>query len=115
MDNDEQVEAEHGIITTLRPQTARERRIAALRLRQVDTGAQASAEGQEDWRTFDVSKALTALKSPDPAVRRKALQRPHLRWWHAGISAMKRTLAPAGAPTQALADVDAVAQACAIC
>ena len=114
-DNDEQQEAEHGIITTLRPQTARERRIAALRLRQTDAEVQASAAGQEDWRNFDVSKALSALKSTDPAVRRKALQRLHLRWWHAGSSAMKRTLAPAGAPSHALAEVDSVVQACAIC
>ena len=47
MDNDEQSEAEHGVVATLRPQSARERRIAALRLRQTDTEVQAPAAGQE--------------------------------------------------------------------
>ena len=114
-DTNEQREAEPGIITALRPQTAREMRLAAIRLKQTDTAAQASASGQEDWRSFDTSKALTALRSPDAATRRKALQRLHLRWWHAGTSAMKRTLAAAGAPTQALAEIDSVVQACAVC
>ena len=115
MDDDMQREAEPGVGNPFRPQTARERRMAALRFRQSDAEVQASADGQEDWRTFDVSKALTALRSPDPAIRRKALQQLHLRWWHAGASAMKRTLAPAGAPTQALAEIDAVVQACGVC
>ena len=87
-DEDIQQEPEPGITVPLRPQTARENRMAAIRLQRADAEVQASAHAQEDWRNFDVSKALSALRSPEPQVRRKALQRLHLRWWHAGASAV---------------------------
>ena len=113
-DNPEQREAEPGMITSLRPQTAREHRLAALRLRQQDAEVQAASTGQEDWRTFDVGKALTALRSPEAATRRKALQRLHLRWNHAQTEQMRRTLAAGGTPSQALQEIAGVVQACVV-
>ena len=103
----------------LAPATARERRIANLerkrRLTTKDTGDQADDAAGEDWRAFDVSKAMSALRSPDPETRRKAIQRLHIRWWHAGVEPLSRTFRVAGAPAQAIADVPAIVQACNIC
>ena len=107
-------EAEQGVIASSRPRTARERRIYKQRLTQSSTETQATT-GVEDHRNFDVSKALSALRSPDAKIRRQALQRLRLRWWHATITEMRRTLAVSGAPSNALAEIASVVQACKIC
>ena len=94
------------------------RQQAALRRRlrgKQSTGQQAGDSAAEDWRTFDVTKAMSNLNSNDPAVRKKAIQRLHVRWWHAQTEALTRTLQAAGAPSRALADVQSVVQACNIC
>ena len=107
--------AEQGVIASLRPRTARERRLADKLAKQVDSEAQATTGGVEDHRSFDVSKALTALRSTDPKIRKQALQRLHLRWWHATITEMRRTLSVANVPHIALADIPSVVQACKVC
>ena len=82
--------------------------------RQVEVGNQSDHTAVEDWRAFDVSRALAALRSSDPATRRKALQRLHIRLWHAPTEQFRRTLEAAGAPPQALAEVPSVVQGCLI-
>ena len=82
---------------------------------QTSTETQATTGGVEDHRNFDVSTALSALRSPDAKIRRQALQNLHLRWWHATTTEMRRTLAVSGAPSNAFAEIASVVQACKIC
>ena len=56
---------------------ARTARARAAQLR--DVSHQAGGGAQEDWRACDMGKMLAALRSPDAATRRKALQRLHIR------------------------------------
>ncbi len=80
-----------------------------------EDAANQSDAAASDWRAFDVSKAILALRSDEPAVRRKALQRLHIRWWHVPAAHMERTLRAAGAPPRALAEIPAVVQGCMVC
>ena len=88
-------------------------RTRAAQLR--DVSHQAGGGAQEDWRACDMGKLLAALRSSDAATRRKALQRLHIRWWHAPTESMKNTLEVGGAPPAAIADIPSVVQACQIC
>ena len=116
----EEIEAAEGdLLDEVVPATARELRIATAARRrkvaQTDSANQADDAAAEDWRAFDVSKALQALRSSDAQVRRKAIKRLHIRWWHAGVSDLQRILRAAGAPPAAIADTPAVVQGCLIC
>jgi hypothetical protein len=101
------------------PGSFREARITAAARERAATTADSTNQSDnaavEDWRTMDVNKALSALRSPEASVRRKAIQRLHVRWWHAPSESLKRLLEAAGAPANALADIRAVVQSCAIC
>ena len=62
-----------------------------------------------------MTKAVSALRSPDQATRKKALQRLHIRWWHASTEQLTRTLTAAGVLAEGVADIPAVVQCCLIC
>ena len=104
---------------TLAPATARERRLAEVTERRrkttADAAGQSDSSAVEDWRALDVRKCMAALASKDPAVRKKAIQRLHVRWWHAPTEHLIQTLKVSGAPPYALADVPAVVQGCLVC
>ena len=72
---------EQDTVGELAPASARETAIAKReRVRRLTTntsGQQSDASGVEVCWSFDVSKALTTLRSDDQAVRQKALQRLH--------------------------------------
>ena len=42
---------------------------SSVRISKKDSSAQAGGGDKEDWRTFDVSRALAALRSPNQEVR----------------------------------------------
>ena len=46
-----------------------------------DVAITAGDGAKEDWKHFDISKAMTALRHPDKAVRTRVLQRLHVRWY----------------------------------
>lgn len=48
------------------------------------------------WSTFDIGRALAALRSGSDEVRRRTLRRLHVRWWHASGDKMARLLSRAG-------------------
>ena len=85
------------------------------RLTQRDAQHQADDGAAEDWRAFDVTKAMQALHSPDAATRKKALQRLHIRWWHASGEELEIILRACNAPIRAIAEIPAVVQGCNIC
>ena len=93
-------EGEEPSYDNLAPATARERRAAheqrQRRLSKRDSSDQVGNAG-EDWRLFDVPKAMSSLHSEDEAVRRKALMRLHVRWFHATAQQLSTTLRAAGA------------------
>ena len=64
---------------------------------------------------MDVSKTLQSLHNPDASIVRKALQRVHVRWWHATTEQLLRILKASGAPARALGMVSSVVQACQVC
>ena len=81
----------------------------------VDHSDQAGGNAAEDHRTFDVNRAMSALKSPDASVRRKAIMRFHVRWWHATTTELTNALRTANAPACAIADIPAIVQSCSVC
>ena len=99
--------------------SARERRVQTVERERSARHAEASNQSDnaaaEDWRAFDLKKAFSALRSPDAATRRKALQRLHIRWWHVPSEPFKRTLEAAGAPAEAIAEIPSVVQGCVVC
>ena len=101
------------------PATNRERREAnadrVKRASRVDSSNQSDQSAANDWRTLDIGKAMSSLASVVPDVRRKALMRLHVRWWHASTEALSRTLKAAGAPAAAIADIPAMVQGCRVC
>ena len=112
-------EAEDDEDVELAPASAREARSRASdrrrRLQTADNCGQAGGGASEDWRTFDVSRAMLKLRSSDPSIRKTALQRFHARWWHSTITEMTNSLRAAGAPPYAIADIPAVVHACQVC
>ena len=58
-----------GVLDSLAPASALERHVRAARVSKKDSSAQAGGGDKEDWRTFDVSRALAALRSPNQEVR----------------------------------------------
>ena len=85
------------------------------RSRKTDVSVQAGGGAAEDLRTFDVTRSMTALRSDHPEVRKRTLQRLHVRWYHATIDQMTAILRAAGVPPRALADIPGVVHSCGIC
>ena len=104
-----------GVLDSLAPASALERHVRAARVSKKDSSAQAGGGDKEDWRTFDVSRALAALRSPNQEVRRRTLQKLHVRWYHATRTSMTQILQAAGAPSNAIADIASVVQGCLVC
>jgi hypothetical protein len=80
-----------------------------------DVAVTAGDGAKEDWKHFDISKAMTALRHPDKQIRTRVLQRLHVRWYHAQIAQMTQTLRAAGVPAQAIGEVKDVVNACVVC
>ena len=91
---------------------ARPRRRAVERQ---DAIAQAGEGAQEDWRMFDVQRAIITLRSINEAVRRRGLQRLHIRWYHATVKSMTQVLKAANAPARAVSEIPSVVQGCHVC
>ena len=49
------------------------------RSRKTDVSVQAGGGAAEDFRTFDVTRSMTTLRSDHPEVRKRTLQRLHVR------------------------------------
>ena len=62
-----------------------------------------------------MSKAQSALASDNEQVRRLALYRLHLRWYHCCTKNMEELLRAAGTPTRAITEVRSVVQGCTVC
>jgi len=104
-----------GVLNHLGPSTALDRKLRRARTHKKDIAVQAGDNDKEDWRTFDASRAMTALRSTDPTVRRRTLQRLHVRWYHATTTQMTQTLKAARVPGTAIADIASVVQGCTVC
>ena len=70
-------------------------------LRGIDAGTQAE-QGDRDWSSFDLGRAMTLLNSRNEAVIKKTLRRLHIRFWHAPAATMDHLLKAAWVPPQAL-------------
>ena len=66
-------------------------------------------------RTFDIPRAMARLRSTHEEIRRQALRRLHIRWYHATAHHMQQLLKAAGAPAQGINEVPSVVQGCLIC
>ena len=75
------------------------RHAAAVKVRNimVDSSTQGtSPEDAPSWSTFDIGRAMTALRSGTPDIQRRILRRLHVRWWHATPTKMIGILKQAG-------------------
>ena len=79
-----------------------------------DETVQAGGDAHEDWRTFDVGRAMRLLHSPSNEIRRQALRRLHVWWYHGTTQQMSQFLRAAGAPARAISDVASMVQSCTI-
>ncbi len=80
-----------------------------------DAETQEGVGGKEDWRTDDVSRVMARLKSDDEELRKLAIQRLHIRWYHLAPTHMQALLRAAGAPARAVGEVPGVVQGCDVC
>lgn len=55
------------------------------------------------------------LRSTDPAIRKNAIMRCHVRWWHASDTELTNVMRAANAPASAISDILAVVQGCTAC
>ena len=88
------------------------------RLVVADSGAQtepAAAGSAELWNRFDLGRSARLLHHPDVGVVRRTMRSLHLRLWHAPAKRMQELLKAAGAPSNALAMVQAVVDTCRAC
>ena len=112
-------EDEEGLLDDIAEGSVREqdikRRERALRKTTKDEAEQAGDNAKEDWRTFDTKKAIQSLESDNPETRKKAIQRLHIRWFHATTIELERILRASGAPARAIGDIPAVVKNCLIC
>ena len=60
-------------------------------------------------------QVLRALHRLNDSIAKKALQRLHIRWWHASIEQLTNVLKAAGAPPRAVNMIPAVVGACQVC
>ena len=116
-------EPQDGFTDQLSPVSVREQRVAKARRvlglkashQQVDRGDQADAGAAEDHRTTDITKVLQALHHNDDSIVRKAIQRLHIKWYHAETERLQTILRAAGAPARACNMVPQVVQGCQVC
>ena len=67
------------------------------------------------WSSFDLGRALRALRSGIKTQQATAIRRLHLRWWHASSARMKSLLNAANVPKEAISLVDEITNSCKIC
>ena len=82
------------------------------RVVKTESATQAGEGAKEHWRTFDATRAMAALRSPHEEVRRRTLQKLHVRWYHATPTSMTQILQAAGVPSNAIAQIPSVVQGC---
>eukprot|EP00971_Amphidinium_carterae_P271540 5387674-Amphidinium_carterae.1 len=68
-----------------------------------------------DWTSFDMGRALRALRSADKETRERVLRKLHLRWFHCPHSRMVSLLKHAGVSDQVLEQVRVVTDTCRVC
>ena len=68
-----------------------------------------------DWSSWDLGRALRALRGSNEAIINRTLRKLHLRWWHASKSRMESLLRAAGLPKSVLNAVGAVTDTCRVC
>ena len=80
-------------------------------------GPTETGEGTEnqEWTLFDVGHALKLLHSRDPAVVRRTLRNLHVRFWHAPAKRLSELLQHAGAPADAIKEVNGIVDSCRVC
>ena len=76
---------------------------------------EAGEAAPSDWTRFDVSASLRALRSNDDNVVARELRKLHLRWWHAGPTAMANALRPTGIPESILQKIPDTVKSCREC
>ena len=90
------------------PPPSHPRHAAAVEVRKVlaDSSTQGtSPDDAHSWSTFDIGRAMTALRSGTPDIQRRILRRLHVRWWHATPTKMIGILKQAGIRDQYLNSV----------
>ena len=80
----------------------------------------AGGRGQLAWELQCVHGLRAVSLDPRTAKvprksRRKLLRKLHLRWWHAGVTAMQRTLKTAGLPNEVLDMIPDIIRTCREC
>ena len=80
-----------------------------------DAGVTAGDGAKEDWKSFDVAKAIRSLCHRDRSVVMQALQRLHVRWYHASEGQMTPILKAQGVPVDALRLIKPVLAQCMVC
>ena len=77
------------------------------------------AEGEvavvPDWNSFDLGRALRALRSSNVPTVVRQLRILHLRWWHAKSERMHSILEAAGLPKEVLDLIKGVIDTCKVC
>ena len=68
-----------------------------------------------DWSSWDLGRALRALRSGNVGVITRSLRQLHLRWWHASSHRMCSILKHAGLPKAVIDLVAGVTDTCRIC
>lgn len=68
-----------------------------------------------DWSSWDLGRALRALRSTDRALQARALKRLHIRWWHCSVERMTQLLKAAGIPRSAIDMIKPVVSCCRVC
>ena len=68
-----------------------------------------------DWSAWDLGHSMQLLRSRSPAVVRRTLRTLHLRWWHVPAKQMRKLLQAAGAPVDAIKQVDEIVDTCRAC
>ena len=89
-----------------------------MKVRKVMADASTQGTSPEDapsWSTFDIGRAMTALRSGTPDVQRRILRRLHVRWWHATPTKMIGILKQAGIRGPVLELCKDVCNTCRIC
>ena len=73
------------------PPPPHRRHAATVKVRKIMADSSTQGTSPEDapsWSTFDIGRAMTALRSGTPDIQRRILRRLHVRWWHAAPTKM---------------------------
>ena len=67
------------------------------------------------WSTFDIGRAMSALRTGSESTQRTILRRLHVRWWHASATKMQHILRQAGVRGPVLELCKSICNTCRIC